>query len=500
MKSIPVLKVNQWLPDWDKIQFDKEQHKTEPKHYFYVFSIKASVLRTLSGIQRREAEPENRHSEIGIQRKHDKKRSKEIKTYIKHGYPWSSLTATKQKDPEFLAMQKPGWIPTAIVINILMKDDVRRGKKVHHTDLISIDNTDSIAELKLPTSYDEGYTWKAKELPPIEVIDGQHRLWAFDIEDDLDFEIPVVAYHGLDISWQAYLFWVINIKPKKIDSSLAFDMYPLLRNEDWLEKGEEHIVYRETRSQELVEILWSLPESPWYKRIEMLGGKRDFVSQNAWVRSLIATFIKRWKSTMGRPGGLFGSQMKYSDEVLNWSRAQQAAFLVYIWQTLEEEIGKISLEWAETLRNNESTLDGIGIDYAFAGNYSLLNTDQGVRAILYIYNDIFYEMADELSLSSWAEESQDENSDLLDLVRENIDSIKTQSFSHQINELSHIVAQYDWRTSAAPELLTEEQKLKKRFRGGGGYKELREDVLLFISKQESSLKPIILKLLADMDK
>ena len=47
------------------------------------------------------------------------------------------------------------------------------------------------------------------------VVDGQHRLWAFDPSENLDFEIPVVAYHGLDVSWQAYLFWVINIKPKK---------------------------------------------------------------------------------------------------------------------------------------------------------------------------------------------------------------------------------------------------------------------------------------------
>ena len=89
--------------------------------------------------------------------------------------------------------------------------------------------------LELPyEAWDKGWTPKANA--PFEIIDGQHRLWAFDDADTLDsFELPVVAFVGLDISWQAYLFWTINIKPKRINPSLAFDLYPLLRSEDWLE-------------------------------------------------------------------------------------------------------------------------------------------------------------------------------------------------------------------------------------------------------------------------
>jgi hypothetical protein len=52
----------------------------------------------------------------------------------------------------------------------------------------------------------------------------------------------LVAFHGLDLSWQAYLFWTINIKPKRINPSLAFDLYPLLRSENWLDKAEGHFV------------------------------------------------------------------------------------------------------------------------------------------------------------------------------------------------------------------------------------------------------------------
>src|SRR5438445_5291967 len=101
------------------------------------------------------------------------------------------------------------------------------------------------------------------ELPPFEIIDGQHRLYSFEKGVFAEeYQLPVVAFENLDISWQAYLFWTINIKPKRISASMAFDLYPLLRTEDWLERFS-HYVYRETRAQELVEALWSNPHSPW---------------------------------------------------------------------------------------------------------------------------------------------------------------------------------------------------------------------------------------------
>lgn len=493
-QTIPALKVNQWLAEWDRITFDDEQHKAKPKEHFYIFSVKASLLRSLSKIQHRQADPNTRKDEIGIQRKHDKKRSDEIREYIKFGYPWSSLTPANKKDPEFADMQKPGWIPTAIVINILGKNDERRGHKVASHDLITIEDINGISKINLPDSM-KADGWEPSDLPPIEVIDGQHRLWAFDKEDDFDFEVPVVAFHELDISWQAYLFWVINIKPKKIDASLAFDMYPLLRDQDWLEKGEKHIIYREARAQELVEILWSYPESPWHKRIEMLGGKREFVSQSAWVRSLVATFIKKWEKTSGRPGGLFGSQMNYSDAVLDWSRAQQAAFLIYCWKSLEEAIKNGDYDWASDIRSNNPKLDNVGLDDAFAGSYSLLNTDQGVRAVLQVFNDIFYEQAKELNLAAWIDTRESSSENILDDVRSNLLEIENQAFSKNIKKLCNVMASFDWRASSEPHLDADTQKKKKAYRGSGGYRELREDVLKHLRDSSEMFRPVASKLL-----
>ena len=267
-----------------------------------------------------------------------------------YGYPWSTLSESKRQSEEFLDLRKPGWLPTAIVVNILQQSDERENKKVSPDDIVKVEQKENLAEITLPYSKWSN-DWHPSSIPPLEVIDGQHRLWAFERDSDASFELPVVAFHGLDISWQAYLFWTINIKPKKINPSLAFDLYPLLRAEDWLDRAEGHPIYRETRSQELTEAIWSHPDSPWYDRINMLGERKiQWVSQSAWVKALMATFIRPWHGRGASIGGLFGSRVAVGEDVLGWSRAQQAAFLIFAWRQLLFSIQKLDTGWAEFLR------------------------------------------------------------------------------------------------------------------------------------------------------
>lgn len=358
-----------------------------------------------------------------------------------------------------------------------------RTTRVGSKDLIKIVETSQNHHLELPYST-WSKEWKPSELPPLEVIDGQHRLWAFGDSSDSKFELPVVAFHGLDISWQAYLFWTINIKPKRINASLAFDLYPLLRSEDWLDRGEGHSIYRETRSQELTEALWSYPESPWYDRINMLGEKQNpWVSQSAWVRSLMATFVKRWGG-QSRIGGLFGSRMQDGDEVLGWSRAQQAAFLIYAWKELYEVIHNTSAPWAKSLRVRgiaDRLPSEIG-DPAFYGPYTLLRTDQGVRGYLQVVNDICFLMAPQLELRSWQIEKHSSPSD------ENAVSLAIKSLAkHRVAKFVGAIAKglehFDWQTSGMPDLSEEDKRKKIVFRGSSGYKELRTQLLEALMKR-----------------
>lgn len=248
MKTL-ALKVNQWLEEWDEVLFDPRMRRTKPNPFFYLVSLPARDLQALCGIYPRIAKGRKKGSQdLGIQRSHDPERSDEIMRFVRFGHPWAGLSIAKRKSAEYDDLRKPGWLPPAIVVNILRVGDNRQGRSLVAADQVSIEDKKERVSMILPGGY-SGPEWRTSSVPPIEVIDGQHRLWAFqDFEFEGTFELPVVAFHGLDISWQAYLFYIINLKPKRINASLAFDLYPLLRTEDWLEKFEGPNIYRKDSS------------------------------------------------------------------------------------------------------------------------------------------------------------------------------------------------------------------------------------------------------------
>lgn len=485
-KRYRALKVNQWLPQWDEVEFDDSLHRKEPQPHFYLLTMPAADLLRLSGIYRRQATTaEPRRNDTGIQRWHDKERTKEISEYVEHGYPWSDLSPVKRRTGDYSDLKKPGWLPTAIVVNVLLEGEHREGRTLTRSDAVTFSGGDDKGwQFVAPPSYGNG-EWLPESIPPLEVIDGQHRLWAFDGHPHAaDYDLPVVAFHGLDISWQAYLFWTINIRPKRINASLAFDLYPLLRLEDWLEKFEGHPVYRESRSQELVEALWSHHASPWYQRINMLGEPgQNAVRQSAWIRSLMSTFVKSWSGRRVSIGGLFGAAMGEDQSVLPWTRNQQAAFLIVLWQLVNESVAASKSEWARALREPSEWTPKSGTDDpAFYGEHALLNTDQGVRGVLYAANDLTYLMAKELSLFAWDPEGI--QSKKVGELEGLISSLRTHPVHEFLKELADLLADFDWRTSAAPGLSETERLTKASLRGSGGYKELRRQLLLFLKTFE----------------
>ncbi len=499
-ESLPALTVHQWQRSWEKINFDRP-HRARPEEYFYLFSIKASALRVLCGIERRSAASGTRRRvDLGIQRRHDQARSEEITRFIQHGYPWSTLGRTQRESGEFDDLKQPGWLPTAIVVNVRTSEDEYAGAKVDKADLVTFDEADGgIARVNLPADDGDG-DWKPSSLHPIEVIDGQHRLWAFDQDGgDPDFEFPVVAFVGLDRSWQAYLFWTINIKPTRINASLAFDLYPLLRDQEWLERFHGPVVYRETRAQELTELMWAHEKSPWQNRINMLGepGNRD-VRQAAWVRSLLATFIRSYTGGgRTRIGGLFGAPAGKEEEVLDWTREQQAAYLIYVWQQVQSAVNGSKDQWAINLRGKakrdaegqsqpKTKIDELGKRAPFESRYSLLNTDQGVRGVLYLANDLAYLAADELALAAWRAPNASEDADQ-QAVTEQLAELKNQPVAALLTEIANALADFDWRTSATPGLSDAERRRASAFRGSSGYKELRLQLFEHVTKSKGKM-------------
>lgn len=484
-RKIPALIVNQWLSAWKEVKFPEDQLRSKPEPYFLLFSLEASELRRLVGIQRRSSTGA-RALDLGIQRGHEVKRSKEIGDYVRNGFPWSGLSRIKRESPDFQDLKKPGWLPTAIIVNILLAGDKRRDHTVHIDDLITVElnKEHGTALIELPES--DNSTWDLSgDLHPLEVIDGQHRLWAFEgIDDEVSrYELPVVAFYGLDISWQAYLFYTINIKPKRINRSLAFDLYPLLRTEDWLERFDDTI-YKTTRAQEITEALWGHPRSSWYKRIDMLGQRRKMVSQNSWVSNLLTTFVKSAKGPRVQIGGLFGAPVGENELVLPWSRSQQAAFLIYAWNKLAEEIANSDCGWITELRTGDSTSANLG----FEGDETMLNSDMGVRGFLYVLNDLCFVQTDELELQNWICDPSPATSE--EGVTKALESLKGQKVGEYVGDIAKILATYDWRSSKAGSLSEDERQVKARFRGGTGYRELRKDLLRHLSRSDSKLATV----------
>jgi hypothetical protein len=493
LSNVPAIRVKQWLDSWDNIKFNAKARQARPKPEFFLFSMSAADLKALTGIYRRTTNGGvARADDPNIQRGHDEGRSGAIRDFVRFGYPWCELNEHRRKSTEFNDLRKPGWLPTAIVVNIIAPNERRDGKALAVNDAVEVVGSGSATSIKLPKGY-SGSRWRSDSIPPLEVIDGQHRLWAFDgFEDDGDFELPVVAFDGLDRSWQAYLFWSINITPKRIKQSLAFDLYPLLRTEDWLERFEGHSIYRETRAQELVEALWSYHKSPWHQRVNMLGEaglKGPMVSQAAWIRSLMATFVKGWegKGKAGGIGGLFGAKPKNHEIVLPWSRAQQAAFLIAAGTALKDAVKSSGSPWAKDLRRiKDQQLFDEKDDPAFQGQYSLLGTDQGIRGFLSVTNDIFFLLVDKLNLEAWkgAEGSAATDEEALD--RE-LKSLNKQNWSSVFDDIAAALASYDWRTSSTPDLPENERKRQGVYRGSSGYKELRSDLLTHVANKDGKI-------------
>jgi hypothetical protein len=490
--DIPAIRFKQWLGDWDQYEYDAQAHRRKPASHLYLFAMKAADLRRVADVYRRRRDGDVAE---GIQRKRDDSRTARIQRYVKYGYPYGDLKVDQNRD-DFAALRKPGWLPTAIVVNILRAGEQRHGLKINAKDVISIrEGRGSSCTLVIPPfdSAQEG------RLPPLEVIDGQHRLWAFEETDSEspvpdDFELPVVAYQGLDIAWQAYLFWSINVSPKKINPSHAFDLYPLLRTQDWLEQAGDIKVYREARAQELTECLFVNEHSPWQHRINMLGdrGARG-VSQAAWVRSLASTFFATGQGS-GRTG-LFQAKIPALEEPLEWSRGQQAAFLIQIWRDLRDEIIKAARLYL-WIRLYDS--DPIA---AFSDKTSILNQDMGVRAVLSVVNDIFFLRAAEWKLIDWYMKPVDDEglstSDEADLA---LKSLQKTRFRPQILETAEALARFDWRSLDGPGLENDEnERMRKRsYRGSGGYTALRHEVLREISEGPGAVSGAATFLLSQM--
>jgi len=106
----------------------------------------------------------------------------------------------------------------------------------------------------------------------------------------------------------------------------------------------------------------------------------------------------------------------------------------------------------------------------------LLNTDQGIRGVHHVYNDLSFESVSDVPFLSWFRDRHREATDV-----EEVGSALVDLESSPIGEFSSRIARqlstFDWRTATTPGISEEARLRQLVFRTGTGYRELRRALL-----------------------
>ena len=128
-----------------------------------------------------------------------------------------------------------------------------------------------------------------KDENAFKIIDGQHRLKAFDGTLHLQgkFELVVTIFLDADISDQSYIFSIINTTQSKLDTSLVQDLTELSKI-----TTPENIVHA------IAKVFNTETDSPWYQHIKMLGKKdqtsvNGIISQYSFNKSILRYIYSR---------------------------------------------------------------------------------------------------------------------------------------------------------------------------------------------------------------
>ena len=76
-------------------------------------------------------------------------------------------------------------------------------------------------------------------------------------------------------------------------------------------------------------------------------------------------------------------------------------------------------------------------------------------------------------------------------------SLRSQDFAVFVREIGKALASFDWRTSSTPDLDEQKRREKLVFRGSGGYKEIRSQLLEHLASQDSEIGTIAKRLVAN---
>jgi len=199
--------------------------------FFVGVATAQSLLKICKFDFRRIHERGGRKEFLGIQRELKESRTKVISQYI------------RTVDAVF---------PTSVVLSIDERcAQIREVDGVEFLELAEyVDDTDS--RLNIP--FDSIAT----------IIDGQHRLKSFEGIHDVEFDLPVSFFIGIDEAIEASIFSTVNLAQTKVNKSLVYDLFSLDKDRS-----------PEKTAHEIAVALDELDASPLKNKIKRLGSATD---------------------------------------------------------------------------------------------------------------------------------------------------------------------------------------------------------------------------------
>jgi DGQHR domain-containing protein len=120
------------------------------------------------------------------------------------------------------------------------------------------------------------------DAPFASIVDGQHRLLGIKVSEHSDrFELPVVLVLDPTEEQQALLFATINGKQTRVPASLIYELFGVTVSRS-----------PQKTAHEVARALNAKSDSPWYRRLKMLGkksvpGSNETLTQGTFARELL---------------------------------------------------------------------------------------------------------------------------------------------------------------------------------------------------------------------
>lgn len=201
----------------------------------------------------------------------------------------------------------------------------------------------------------------------LSIVDGQHRIMALKEKPESfqkEFLLPVVILPYADEETKALVFSIINGKQMKVNSSIIYDLFSVVKKRNPY-KTAHYVVLSLNKDS----------NSPWFKRIKLLGIKQskescETVSQGSFVKYLLPLLSKN-------PADDFRN-VKHGNKLLSDSECVLREYFLedqdpHIYKLMLNYFGSIRSTWPEEWNSSDS----------------IINKTVGVNAFLRIFKEIY---------------------------------------------------------------------------------------------------------------